>query len=146
MMLIPLLAAIGGGSLKPVAVTDISLSRTHPEPLLGVRFNNDGSIDQRINVVGTPTYSQINVGEWTIAEPLAGIGNNYEIRQASLTSGTWTNEAAAVGVWVPITVGRGWNLQGGTGGDTTIGQFEIGIVGGSTALISFQVTIFSRSV
>lgn len=145
MMLIPLLAAIGGGSLKPVFVTDISESHIHPEPRLGVRFNNDGSIDRRINVVGVPTYSQIQVGEWTLVEPLPGIGNSYEIRQASLTTGTWTVEAAAVGVWVALTADREWNLLGGAGGDTTTGQFEIGLVGASTALISFEVSIYSES-
>ena len=75
----------------------------------GIRFNNDGSIDDR--GPGGATYNQVDAGEWWTEEPSADIGSSYDVRALSGGSGTWTTAAAADDTWIQMDVNREWAVN-----------------------------------
>jgi hypothetical protein len=55
--------------------------------------------------------SIVNAGEWWADEPDASNpGDNYDVRCASISEGTFQSEAAAVGTWTTMTEARNWNV------------------------------------
>lgn len=129
---------LGGHYAGGLQVTTITFtSQGDPAGTSGVRFNTDGSLDERAQGVYVTT---VHPREWWSTEPQSGIGSSYEIRCASLSSGTWTSEAASVGTWTALSSAREWRNTSATT-KQTVGTFEIGRVGTSTALISFTVDI-----
>ena len=108
----------------------------------GVRFNSDGSIDERGPALAT--YTQINVGEWSTDEP-ATTGARYEVRCASISSGAWDVAAAATGVWIALSADRIWSVtrtvMEGSGVDTCIATFEIREINYPTNQVSATVTV-----
>lgn len=94
--------------LAQVNVTNIFVSSSNPGQRCrsGVRYNNNGSIDE----LG-PTLAdenKIHNNEWWSKEPQANIGASYQVRCQSLTSGSWSTQAAAVGTWVDISTEPVW--------------------------------------
>ena len=68
-------------------------------------------------------------GEWWVDEP-GTPPSNLEVRCSSITQGSFTAEAASVGVWVGLTSQREWRAQragflDGVGTTTVIATFEI---------------------
>ncbi len=127
-----------------VTVTNITLSHTNAgtPTAQSVRFNRDGSIDDGTGSnSSTMSYAQTHAGEWWSAEPNATIGDNFEVRCASVTTGSpdllWIQEAAAIGTYIGLTAGREWllNAQGGKIGPNTksitVSSFQIRLNGGA---------------
>jgi len=74
----------------------------------GVDFHQDGYVED----VGPGLTDRTKVipGEYWSLEPDTNIGTLFELRCASINSGVWTNQAASVGSWVTLDVGREWNV------------------------------------
>jgi hypothetical protein len=140
-------AAVGGAvSVTDIVVANNALSGPPGTPS-GVRFNDDGSIDEIEGTQQALIYTQIHSGEWWTGEPDAGIGASYDVRCLSLTSGSWDVQAAVVGTYVGIDTAPEWKevRTGGKGGegpgtDVCIAQFQIRL-GSSpfTVLATFEV-------
>jgi len=126
-----------------VTVTNITESHTDSNvTICSIRFNRDGSIDVGKGS-GSASYSQIHAGEWWSNEPNQfDIGDFYEIRCQSVTTGSpdlvWNfAEAAAVGTYIGMTASREWgvNAQGGKIGPNTksitVSSFQIRVNGGA---------------
>lgn len=85
-------------------------------------------------------------GEWWSAEPVASIGDSYEVRALSSgKTGTWSTAAAADDIWVTMTANREWEVSAtNPTGKTTSAVFEVGPDGvesaDDSALISCAVT------
>lgn len=142
-----------------VNVTDIELfsSGTGINHYCGARFNDDGTIESRLGpgstnyaVLGLDFNSDDHTGEWW-SLPGAGIGASYDIRCASLASGAWDSQPAAVGTWVGLETNPEWheNRTGGKGGQGSgtsqcIGNFEIRDGSTLALLASFELdcTVF----
>jgi len=128
-----------------VTVTNIVFSNTDTGVPVssGVRFNRDGSLDERIGTNASPAYNtSTHAGEWWSAEPdQTDIGDSFEVRCASVTTGSpdllWTSQAAAIGTFIVMSASREWQVsaQGGKIGPNTksitVSSFEIRPVGGS---------------
>ena len=125
-----------------VTVTDLTVSHSDINTAhSGVRFNRDGSIDEITGTGVTFFYTQIHTGEWWSAEPRTDIGDFFEVRCASVTTGDpdliWFREAAAIGTYIGMTAGREWFCQalgGKIGANTdeiTVSSFEIRVNGGA---------------
>jgi len=100
-----------------VSVTNITESETNnPEvPFCGARFNRDGSIDLVEGLIPTQVYTQIHAGEWWTNETDADIGDQYQVRCQSVTTGSpdtvWSQQAAAVGTYVTLSSAREWHVH-----------------------------------
>ena len=88
-------------------------------------------------------------GEWYSTEPVADIGDDYDVRCASITSGpAWFAEGAAVGTWIDISnggVGKTWQVNrqysvDGNGTTETVGVFEIRATGTGPVLATASFT------
>jgi len=146
-------AAQQGASTPSVAVTNpvtILFSDDTAANNVGIIFNDT------IQAVGTPTemvkrhdLTYILMGDDDAGSPIdhtdewAAFGNPslFEVACDSLSMGVWSTEAAAVGVFVDMSVDRIWNVnrpggKGRTAGTTqVIGSFtvrEIADTGNST--------------
>ena len=103
-----------------------------------VRFNTDGSIDQWTKTASV--YTQFHPGEWYIAEPQTGIGNNYEIQLASFTG--FSASGPGVGVWTALSSAVEWTRQtSATGTRNWNGTLEIRKVGTTTVLATAVITL-----
>lgn len=113
----------------------------------GVMFRSDGSIDE----VGytLAIFTQYGAGvQWSSNEPSA-TGADYDIRCASITSGSFTSSAATVTTWVNLATDRRWyvsiaskfspDLKGCTA------VFEISEAGAATAIDSATITLLAEN-
>jgi hypothetical protein len=104
-----------------------------------VRFNTDGSIDQWTKTASV--YTQFHPGEWYLAEPQTGIGNNYEIQLASFT-GFAASTGPGVGVWTALSSAVEWTRQtSATGTRNWNGTLEIRKVSTTTVLATATITL-----
>lgn len=128
------------GSLGSVIITGYASSHTDPPGTTrsGIAFQLDGSIDDI--GPGLSDRTQVQLGEWWSGEPSAGIGNNYDIRCASLVSGTWTFQAESVGTYIQISQERRWRVDvlamDNPDNKQCTGLFEIRPTGGGAVLDS----------
>jgi len=136
-------------SSEPVNVPDpITFNHDAPGSTIysGVYFRSDGSIDDIGG--GAATYNQKYTGSWHADEPGA-TGADYDIRCASLTSGTFTNSAASVGTWVSLGTDRRWrnSISSKFSPDTksTTAEFEIRDATTLVVLASFTVTVTAEN-
>jgi len=115
-----------------------------------VRFDSDGTIQDNSNNIftqlGTDLDAVDHTSEWWSLNPVVGVGANYDIRCASLVSGSWDVQAAVVGTWISLSANREWheNRTGGKGGegigtDQCIANFEIRDASSLVVLASFEV-------
>ena len=109
-----ILAAFGvqmGGAGGSVLLTGGSISKFLPGNtcFAGVRFNNDGGIDQR--GTSSTNYAAWFTGEWWTNEPDGTIGNSYDVRALSGGSGTWNQSAATDNTWIQISTNRLWSVD-----------------------------------
>jgi len=121
-----------GGGLQVTSPVVVDFLDT-PVSRSGVRFNDNGQLQEDAG-----TFNLILPGEWHGDEPSSGRGSIYDVRCASLTSGTWTNEGAAVGTWITMAGSPEWNVITGTT-KQCVAVFEIGLAGVDTAIITFTV-------
>lgn len=104
----------------------------------GPAFNPDGSIDE----IGPDTTDRVQVDatEWWSDEPEASIGDDYDVRCASINSGVWDFQAASVGTWIQISIARDWRVTVLTmdAPDQQVcnANFEISLTGGASAIDS----------
>jgi hypothetical protein len=131
--------ASGGGSVLLTNLT-ISFNSVHPT-FARARFNNDGSIDENGTEVGD--FAQVHSGEWWTNEPDGSIGDDYEVRLASVSVGVFDVVSAAVGTWITLDADRIYGEQRagkeGPGTDTATGVIEIGLDGVESALDSMTL-------
>lgn len=99
---------IFGGGVAVTDPTDVASFNSGILCTSGFRFQTDGGLDE-IGPILT-TITAINVGEWWDAEPQTLVGENWRVRCASLTSGSWNFQAAAVGDWVRLSAARDWRV------------------------------------
>ena len=113
----------------------------------GFTFNLDGSIDDQ--GPGNLDLSQVDPGTWWSDEPDAIIGNSYDVRCASLVSGTWSVQAATVGTWIQMSANRNWRSRviGMSSPDirSCNGIFEVRATGVGVALDSAQYNTFAEN-
>lgn len=134
----------GGFVNQPNITEEESFSGQQVE--CGIRFQQLGDSDE-IDKDGN-TIFRVS-GEWWSEEPETGIGNDYDIRCASMNGGTlWDIQAAAVGTWINIGAGRNWAMlrtfgkgQEGVGSDHASGNMEIRDVATETVQASFVMDI-----
>jgi len=75
----------------------------------GLVFRNDGSVDTK--GYGSTTYTQTGAGSlWHEDEPSAS-GSLYDVRCASISSGSWTSSAASTGTWIQLNTDRHWYVS-----------------------------------
>jgi len=102
----------------------------------GVTFNVDGECYDMGPALADRTI--FVAGEWWPDEPDTGIGSSYDIRQASLFTGTWTQQAATVGTWVQISVERIWRCNvtamSAPNVSSASGSFEVRDTGSGSAI------------
>lgn len=138
-----------------VTVTNITESNTQagtPAAVCGVRFNRDGSIDVVKGRVAAETFTAIHAGEWWNNEPDSDIGDRYQVRCASVTTGDpntlWSPgaEAAPVGTYITMSSGRIWQVNAPGAKNPgfkaiTVSSFEIRHVTEQVVLDTFNVSV-----
>ena len=130
-----------GGINQP----DITVEQSHSgrQIVCGVFFQIDGGSD----LVDLDQIARARVaGEYHTDEPDSNIGPNYDIRQASLTSGIWDFESLTVGTWGNLSAGKGWWVvrtwgkgMENEGSDNAVGVFEIRDAATESILATFTV-------
>ncbi len=146
--LVPVVALSGGR----VAVTNITESHSDINTAeCGIRFNADGSIEVGKGTGFSPVYTSIHPREWWTKEPATGIGNNYQVRCASVTTGSpdllWSDQAAAIGTYITMSAGRVWTVraQGGKIGPNTksitVSSFQIRNLTSLLVMDTFNISV-----
>jgi hypothetical protein len=116
--------------------------------IVGVRFNTDGTVDNRIS-----TYTQIDSGtDWII--PNSAANGSYEVMTDNWadtggSGGGFNAAAAAEGTWIALTANREWNVQavGPMGADSSKMTFDAHIrFNGGATLSSGTYSIESNGV
>lgn len=94
-----------------VVLTGYASSRENPGGLVhsGIAFQRDGTIDDV--GPGALERTQVNAGEWFSKEPQVAIGDNYDIRCATISGGPWSTQAATVGTYIKIDDERRWSVR-----------------------------------
>ena len=104
----------------------------------GVSFAVDGEAFDLGPGIGT--LNIFTSGEWWSDEPDTGIGSSYDVRQASLTSGSWSLQAATVTTWIAMSTNRVWRCTVTAMASPALNQaqgvFEIRTTGSGSALDS----------
>jgi len=121
--------AIASGAVPATAAGVVTLSGTasHTESGVGtqeirLRFNTDGTVDLYKTSTG---YVQISAStDWII--PNGSADSSYEVRCASVSSGVWTTQPAAVGTWLALSSNREWLLT-----DTDASPFNFETISGA---------------
>lgn len=111
-----------------LASTLVTASATAPtDATANLRIDSDGNQYQGSNTL-------ILVGPWIT--PLAS-ATDYAVR-ATAISGTVTT--GAVGVWLPLTVDRSWQVQftGNNGNKTTVLQLDFALIADTSAVVYSQ--------
>jgi len=114
----------------------------------GVYFNSDGTMDEvgpgltDLTFLGLDQVGNDHTGEWYDDSPT---GSQWEIRCASMVSGTWSGQAASVGIWIDLSGNRLWRvtrLAGKTytpGTIVAIGNMEIREVADIGNIVTFTL-------
>lgn len=104
----------------------------------GIAFQDNGQIDDV--GPGNLNRTQVQFAEWWSKEPEVSIGTLYDIRCASLVTGTWTSQAASVGTYIQISAERRWSVRvtamNAPDNKQCRGFFEIRPTGGGSVLDS----------
>ena len=99
-----------------------------------VIFRNDGKVYERTqNNSGNDTTTQIaTLEDWIRPASLAGDGSGFQVRNTTTPDQTLDEVAAAVGVWVDISIDRIWGFTSSFPSDDNSGAltFEIRRLGG----------------
>jgi hypothetical protein len=114
----------GGGGGAVTLSGDLTIFGLDTQ-IVGVRFNSDGTVDNRI-----ATYTQISAStDWIIpngdAPGLYDVMTNNWVDVGG-SGGGFNAAAAAEGVWVALTSSREWNVQavGAAGADSSAMEFD----------------------
>ena len=104
----------------------------------GVAWGVDGdALDLGPGIGDTTIFTS---GEWWSDEPDTGIGSSYDVRQASLTSGSWSFQAATVTTWIAMSSERVWRCTVAAMASPALNQaqgvFEVRLTGSGSALDS----------
>lgn len=105
---------------------DVSGGGGSTEARAGFVFKTDGRI--LVNSGGTELATFPDSMWWSNA-PEADIGDDYEVRCVSVSSGSWSSSAASVGSWVALTSDRAWTISrtdgAGIGTNSVTAIFEV---------------------
>ncbi len=141
------------GVAGEVAVTDILVEvvTAGGGSCTGVSFIDSGELEQA--KVTTTTWSALeHNGEWWTLEPVASVGDDYEVRCESIDSGsTFNQEPAAVGTYTDMVATNTiqWNqcrgVKAGVGTTETVATFQIRLKASPfTVLDTFEVHLRSE--
>lgn len=113
----------------------------------GIVFQTDGGLDEV--GPGAADFTAHNSGEYWSAEPASGIGASYDVRCASISSGSWDFAAAATGTWVNMGTQRLWRIQvtamESPASQSITASFEIRPAGGGATLDTFTFNGFASN-
>lgn len=120
----------------PTVVTLSGETISNVNGVSGIRFNTDGTIDQRIDA----SYFQIDADtDWIIPNTRAGDGTGYEVRMTNLVGNSFDSEPAVEDAWVDLSSNREWHYTPSASKSCTC-DFEIRLAS-STTLASTGYTI-----
>lgn len=142
-------AANASGSGGVVALTGGTISHVDSGVLVhsGITFHPNGYCYDLGIGIGDRTL--FITGEWWSALPETNIGASYDVRCSSITSGTWSVQAATVGTWVQINSERIWRntvaSMASPSTKTTTAVFEIRLTGSGSALDSASYTVTAQN-
>lgn len=89
--------------------------------------------------------NQVHAGEYLITEPIFE-GSLYEIRCASMVTGTWSVQPAAVGTWISISSDRQWAAQQFVVGWNIVqGNMEIREIANPSNIVTFTMMLTAHA-
>lgn len=141
--------ANAGGAGGTVSLTGGTINHTDLGLTVqsGITFHPNGYLYDLGPGIGDRTL--FIAGEWWSNLPETNIGASYDVRCASLTSGTWSAQAAAVGTWVQINTELIWRntvaAMAAPSVKSTTAVFEISLTGAASAIDSATYTVSANN-
>jgi len=132
------LVAAGVGSMGTVTVSGEAIADVNATPMVGVRFNTDGTIDKRTGTSGAPTYTPIDTAtDWIVPNSRASKRTFHVQATLNAESGGGT-KLGTLSSWLEVSTAREWSIErlSGAGSGTSTWDLDIAISddAGSTTL------------
>ena len=126
-------------TLGVVTVSGEIITKAGSNPVAGVRFNTDGTIDKLTDVDGgTPVYAQIDSATDFIIPNVAVSKRTFHVQATLNAESGGGNKTGTLLSWLEISTAREWKIERPSGDGSGISAWDLDIEisddGGSTTL------------